>query len=191
MKKSKLEAAETRRRIVRTASVEFRRNGINGTGLSDLMAAAGLTHGGFYRHFGSKDQLVAEACAAAMASVLETTKAAAAHRTANNSGLQAIAESYLSTDHRDNQSEGCPLAGLGSELARGDDSARAAATAGFLKLVDVVAGQYGRTKPDVAKARALVALSAMIGAVTMSRIVTDPELSVAILEQTKKHLANA
>jgi TetR/AcrR family transcriptional regulator, transcriptional repressor for nem operon len=191
MKKSKLEAAETRRRIVRTASVEFRRNGINGTGLSDLMAAAGLTHGGFYRHFGSKDQLVAEACAAAMASVLETTKAAAAHRTANNSGLQAIAENYLSTDHRDNQSEGCPLAGLGSELARSDDSTRAAATAGFLKLVDVVAGQYGRTKPDVAKARALVALSAMIGAVTMSRIVTDPELSVAILQQTKKHLANA
>jgi TetR/AcrR family transcriptional repressor of nem operon len=164
MKKSKLEAAETRRRIVRTAAAEFRRNGITGTGLSDLMAAAGLTHGGFYRHFGSKDQLVAEACAAGMQSVVETTQAAAAHRTAN-SGLQAIAESYLSTDHRDNQSEGCPL-------------------------VDVVARQYRRTKPDVAKARALVALSAMIGAVTMSRIVTDPKLSAAILQQTKKHLAN-
>jgi AcrR family transcriptional regulator len=106
MKKSKLEAAETRRRIVRTAAAEFRRNGINETGLSDLMAAAGLTHGGFYRHFGSKDQLVAEACSAAMESVVETTKAAAAHRPAK-SRLQAIAERYLSTDHRDNQSEGC------------------------------------------------------------------------------------
>jgi TetR/AcrR family transcriptional regulator, transcriptional repressor for nem operon len=189
MKKSKLEAAETRRRIVRTAAAEFRRNGITGTGLSDLMAAAGLTHGGFYRHFGSKDQLVAEACAAGMQSVVETTEAAAAHRPAN-SGLQAIAERYLSTDHRDDQSDGCPLAGLGSELARSDDSTRAAATAGFLKLVDVVARQYRRTKPDVAKARALVALSAMIGAVTMSRIVTDPKLSAAILQQTKKHLAN-
>jgi TetR/AcrR family transcriptional repressor of nem operon len=189
MKKSKLEAAETRRRIVRTAAAEFGRNGINETGLSDLMAAAGLTHGGFYRHFGSKDQLVAEACAAGMESVVETTEAAASHRPAN-SGLQAIAERYLSTDHRDNQSDGCPLAGLGSELARSDDSTRAAATAGFLKLVDVVARQYRRTKPDVAKARALVALSAMIGAVTMSRIVTDPKLSAAILQQTKKHLAN-
>jgi TetR/AcrR family transcriptional regulator, transcriptional repressor for nem operon len=189
MKKSKLETAETRRRIVRTAAAEFRRNGVNGTGLSDLMAAAGLTHGGFYRHFGSKDQLVAEACAAAMESVLETMKAAAAHKTAN-SGLQAIAEGYLSTDHRDNQSEGCPLAGLGSELARSDDSTRAAATAGFLQLVDVVAEQYGKTKPDLARARAMVALSAMIGAVTMSRIVTDPKLSAAILQQTKKHLAN-
>jgi TetR/AcrR family transcriptional repressor of nem operon len=153
------------------------------------MGAAGLTHGGFYRHFGSKDQLVAEACAAAMDAVVETTEAAASRRPAN-SGLQAIAERYLSTDHRDNQSEGCPLAGLGSELARSDHSTRAAATAGFLKLVDVVARQYGRTKPDLAKGRALVALMAMIGAVTMSRVVTDPELSAAILQQTKKHLAN-
>src|ERR1700738_4699391 len=112
MKKSKLESAETRRRIVRTAAAEFRRNGINGTGLSDLMAAAGLTHGGFYRHFGSKDQLVAEACAAATEAVLETMKAAATHRTANNNGLQAIVEGYLSTEHRDNPSEGCPFAGL-------------------------------------------------------------------------------
>jgi TetR/AcrR family transcriptional repressor of nem operon len=190
MKKSKLESAETRRRIVKTAAAEFRRNGINGTGLSDLMGAAGLTHGGFYRHFGSKDQLVAEACSAAMESVVETTKAAAAHRPAK-SRLQAIAERYLSMDHRDDRSDGCPLAGLGSELARSDDSTRAAATAGFLKLVDAVAGESGRTtKPGVAKARALVALSAMIGAVTMSRIVTDSKLSAAILQQTKKHLAN-
>jgi TetR/AcrR family transcriptional repressor of nem operon len=189
MKKSKLQVAETRRRIVRTAAAEIGRNGINGIGVSDLMAAAGLTHGGFYRHFESKDQLVAEACAAAMESVVETTEAAAAHRTAN-SRLQAIAERYLSTDHRDDQSGGCPLAGLGSELARSNDSTRAAATAGFLKLVDIVAGQDGGTKPDVAKARALVALLAMIGAVTMSRIVTDPELSAGILQQTKKHLAN-
>ena len=65
MRKSKQEAAETRRRIVKAAAAKFRLNGIGGTGLSDLMAAAGLTHGGFYRHFESKDQLVAEACAAA------------------------------------------------------------------------------------------------------------------------------
>jgi TetR/AcrR family transcriptional regulator, transcriptional repressor for nem operon len=191
MKKSKLESAETRRRIVRTAAAEFRRNGINGTGLSDLMAAAGLTHGGFYRHFGSKDQLVAEACSAAMESVAEAMEATAAHRPAKKNRLQAIAERYLSMDHRDDRSDGCPLAGLGSELARSDDSTRAAATAGFLKLVDAVAGESGRTtKTGVAKARALVALSAMIGAVTMSRIVTDSKLSAAILQQTKKHLAN-
>jgi TetR/AcrR family transcriptional regulator, transcriptional repressor for nem operon len=77
MKKSKLEAAETRRRIVKTAAAEFRRNGIHATGLSDVMAAAGLTHGGFYRHFDSKDELVAEACAAAMELAAENTVASA------------------------------------------------------------------------------------------------------------------
>src|SRR5258708_8035364 len=66
MKKSKLETADTRRRIVKAAAAEFRRNGIHATGLCELMATAGLTHGGFYRHFDSKDQLVAEACAAGM-----------------------------------------------------------------------------------------------------------------------------
>jgi AcrR family transcriptional regulator len=71
-----------------TAAAEFRRNGINGTGLSDLMAAAGLTHGGFYRHFGSKDQLVAEACSAAMESVAETMEATAAHRPAKKIGCR-------------------------------------------------------------------------------------------------------
>ena len=71
MRKSKQEAAETRRRIVKAAA-KFRLNGIGGTGLSDLMAAAGLTHGGFYRHFESKDQLVAEACAAATESAIAT-----------------------------------------------------------------------------------------------------------------------
>src|SRR5262249_36398535 len=77
MRKSKLEAAETRRRIVKTAAAEFRRKGIRSTGLSDVMATAGLTHGGFYRHFASKDELVAEACAAAMQSLDETAEAAA------------------------------------------------------------------------------------------------------------------
>jgi TetR/AcrR family transcriptional repressor of nem operon len=189
MKKSKLEAAETRRRIVKTAAAEFRRNGIHATGLSDVMAAAGLTHGGFYRHFGSKDQLVAEACAAAMASAGEPTAASACYGVGND-GLEAILTRYLCTDHRDNPSEGCVFAALGTELARSDDKTRAEATAGFLKLVDAVAGQYRRTNPKAAKARALVAVSATIGAVIVSRIVTDPELSAAILQQTKKHLLN-
>src|SRR5260221_13930201 len=72
MKRSKQETAETRKRIVETAATQFRRNGIDGTGLADLMGAAGLTHGGFYRHFYSKDHLVAESCATAVDSVVES-----------------------------------------------------------------------------------------------------------------------
>jgi TetR/AcrR family transcriptional regulator, transcriptional repressor for nem operon len=185
MKKSKIETAETRRRIVKAAAAEFRRNGIHATGLCELMAAAGLTHGGFYRHFDSKDQLIAEACAAGMEAELGGDAACPGP---GKGALKEIAARYLSTAHRDNPSGGCLLAGLGSELARSGDKTRATATAGILKLADVIASDYSRTKPKTARARALVALSAMIGAITLSRIVTDPELSASILNHTKKHL---
>ena len=184
MKKSKTETAETRRRIVKAAAAEFRRNGIHATGLCELMAAAGLTHGGFYRHFDSKDQLIAEACAAGM----EAGMGRAACPGLGKSGLKEIAASYLSTAHRDNPSEGCLLAGLGSELARSGDQTRATATAGIVKLADAITSEYRQTNPKTAKARALVALSAMIGAITLSRIVTDPNLSDAILDSTRKFL---
>jgi hypothetical protein len=92
---------ETRRRIVKTAAAEFRRNGIHDTGLSGVMSAAGLTHGGFYRHFDSKDELVAEACAAATEPAAENTVASACYGAANAS-LEAIVTSYLCPDHRDN-----------------------------------------------------------------------------------------
>jgi TetR/AcrR family transcriptional repressor of nem operon len=190
MKKSKKEAAETRQRIVKTASAEFRRNGINGTGLSDLMAAAGLTHGGFYRHFDSKEQLVAESCAAAVDSLVESLTSALSRKT-KRSGLEVVAASYLSKEARDDSSRCCPFVALGSELVRSDETTRSVATDGFLKLVDLLAAQFSRTRPDVAKARALIALSTMIGAATISRMVTDPELSATILRQTEKHLTEA
>jgi TetR/AcrR family transcriptional repressor of nem operon len=183
MRKSREEAAQTRKRIVTTASGEFRRNGIVATGLSDLMSAAGLTHGGFYKHFDSKDQLVAEACAEAVkTAILERLGAAASE------GAGAAA-AYLSTGHRDSPATGCPLSAIGSELARSDEKTRAAATAGFLKLVEIMAGQFGKIPRAAARRRALVAVSTMIGALTMSRIVTDPELSVEILKVAQKSLS--
>ena len=127
------EAAQTRKGIVTAASEEFRKNGIVATGLNDLMSAAGLTHGGFYKHFASKDQLVAEACAEAVKTILETLAA-----TASEKGAAAAA--YLSTDHRDNPATGCPLSAIGSELARSDEKTRAAAD--LLPLAFLVAGLY-------------------------------------------------
>ncbi len=189
MRKSKQEAAETRQRIISAAAVEFRRNGISHTGLSDLMAAAGLTHGGFYRHFESKDQIVAEACRSAVRSMVDTFAAAAAGKSARRR-LRAAVARYLSTDHRDDHARGCPLAALGSEIARCDEGVRSAATDGFLRLVEIIAAQYEGTRPDLAKRRALAAASMMIGALTMSRIVTDPELSFEILSQANRYLAD-
>jgi TetR/AcrR family transcriptional repressor of nem operon len=184
MRKSKQEAAKTRERIVTAAAAEFRRKGIVATGLSDLMTAAGLTHGGFYKHFESKDQLVAEACAEAVETAICDKLAAAA-----SDGAGAAA-AYLSTGHRDNPATGCPLSAIGSELARSDEKTRAAATAGFLKLVEIMAAHAGKLPPATARRRALVAVSTMIGALTLSRIVTDPELSAEILKEAEKSLAD-
>ena len=183
MRKSKEEAALTRKRIVTTAAAVFRKNGIVATGLNDLMKAAGLTHGGFYKHFESKDQLVAEACAEALETLI------AKLTTAGSGRPGTAAATYLSTDHRDHPSEGCPLAAIGSELSRCDEKTRDLATTGFLKLVDIMAAQFGAAKTAEARRRALVAVSTMIGALTMSRIVSDPELSAEILREVKKSLS--
>jgi TetR/AcrR family transcriptional regulator, transcriptional repressor for nem operon len=181
MRKSREEAALTRKRIVTAAAEEFRKNGIVATGLNDLMKAAGLTHGGFYKHFESKDQLVVEASSEAVETIIAMLKNAEA------AGAPA-SEIYLSTNHRDNPAQGCPLSAIGSELGRGDEKTRAVATEGFLKLVDIMAGQFGKAKSAVARRRALVAVSTMIGALTMSRMVTDSELSAEILREAEKSL---
>jgi TetR/AcrR family transcriptional repressor of nem operon len=184
MRKSKEEAARTRERIVTAAAAEFRRNGIVATGLNDLMNAAGLTHGGFYKHFESKDHLVTEACIQAVQSAIVEGLAAAA------SGGSGAAAAYLSTSHRDNPAAGCPLSAIGGELARTDKKTRAVATDGFLRLVEIMASQFGKIPPAVARRRALVAVSTMIGALTMSRIVTDSELSAEILKEARRSLTD-
>jgi TetR/AcrR family transcriptional repressor of nem operon len=178
MRKSREEAAQTRRRIVEAASREFRKNGIVATGLTDLMKAAGLTHGGFYKHFASKDELVAEATTAALDALLEGM---VAHPTSN-----AAVAAYLSTRHRDDPASGCPLAAIGSELSRMNKKTREAATEGFKRLVAVLAGT---SETQHARRRALLAVATMIGAVTMSRVVTDPGLSAEILRAAEKSLA--
>jgi TetR/AcrR family transcriptional regulator, transcriptional repressor for nem operon len=180
MRKSREAAVETRKRIVRAAARKFREQGIVATGLNDLMKAAGMTHGGFYKHFESKDQLVAEACADAVDASI------GGMGMESQPTINAAVAAYLSTRHRDDPASGCPLAAIGSELSRCDRKAREAATGGFLRLVDILAGKAARAD---ARRRALVAAATMIGAVTMSRVVTDPELSAEILREAEKSLA--
>ena len=191
MKRSKSETARTRKRIVQTAASEFRRNGIHATGVAEVMATAGLTHGGFYRHFGCKDELVSEACAEGMKSLIETVDASATHGGGGKDALRAIVESYLSVKHRDDPSGGCPFVGIGSELARTGPATRKAASNGFLDLVDTVADRVASSDPEAARSRAVFTLCAMVGALTMSRIVDDPDLSTAILEDVKARLLEA
>ena len=190
MRKSRQEAAQTRERIVTAAAAEFRQHGIVATGLADLMAAARLTHGGFYRHFESKDQLVTEASSIALAAILDGLVSAAAGKR-GRAGLKAVVAKYLSTAHRDHPRGGCPLAALGSELARADRKTRIAATAGFFRLVDLIASQLDRTQPAEAKKKAIVAAATMIGALTMSRIVTDEAISKTLLRNAEESLTRS
>ncbi|HTU24834.1 MAG TPA: TetR family transcriptional regulator [Pirellulales bacterium] len=184
MRKSKQETAETRERIVATAAAEFRRQGILATGLADLMSAAGLTHGGFYRHFDSKEQLVTEACAAALASTTEGLQGAAAGKP-KREALRAIVARYLSVPHRDHPQAGCAFAAIGSELARADKKTRAVATESFEGLVRLLAAGFDDLAPAEAEQQAQVAAATMIGALLMSRIVSDPELSRSILRNAQ------
>jgi TetR/AcrR family transcriptional regulator, transcriptional repressor for nem operon len=178
MRRSKADTSQTRERIVKTAASEFRRNGIAATGLSDIMAAAGLTHGGFYRHFESKDQLAVEACRDA----LESMTGGMAARV----DLTAVVSNYLSSKHRDRPENGCPLAALGSELGRAEEPLQAAATDGYLHMVQVIAKSLVDLPAREAQTRAMVIASAMIGALTISRIVKDTAASDAVLSATRK-----
>jgi TetR/AcrR family transcriptional repressor of nem operon len=187
MRKSKVEAAATRQRIVEAAASEFRRNGIGGTGLNDLMGAAGLTHGGFYKHFDSKDQAVAEACGQAIAEIGESLSAVMEKRGAK-APLHAAINAYLSVDHRDNPAAGCPFAALGPELARGSETVRQTASDGIAELAALLKERHDDPQSDDASRDALLALSAMVGAMTLARIVTDDKLSKEILKSMRLHL---
>jgi TetR/AcrR family transcriptional repressor of nem operon len=181
LRKSKLEAAQTRGAIVAAAADLIRRTGIGEASLADMMAAAGLTHGGFYRHFRNKQQLVAEALAAAGDKAIATIG-----RHIAKGGLNALVDGYLSKSHRDSATPMCPFAALGSEMARSGKETKAAATQLLEKLFVTLAGD----SPDREQARsaAIVVLSTMIGAMTLARIVEDGDLSSEILDRVKDHL---
>jgi len=181
LRKSRLEAAQTRAAIVAAAADLIRRTGIAEASLADMMAAAGLTHGGFYRHFRNKEHLISEALSAAGEKAIATIGQKMA-----KGGLKAAVDGYLSTSHRDSPTPICPFAAVGSEMARSRKVTKAAATEVLEKLFVTLAGGA----PDREKARgdAIVALSMMVGAMTLARIVADSDLSSEILDRAKDHL---
>ncbi|AOY91467.1 hypothetical protein BKK79_06280 [Cupriavidus sp. USMAA2-4] len=186
MRKSRVEANETRKRIVETAARELRGKGVVGAGIADIMSAAGLTPGGFYRHFESKDHLVAEACDVASATLYQTLESFVQGKPPREARRE-IAERYLSVTHRDNMSIGCPFAALGGDMARADSCTRQVATDGFLRLAGLIAEQLGGTEASK-RGKSLAAASAMIGALMMSRVVDNEALSQEILQAARDAL---
>ena len=181
MRKSKLEAVRTRDAIVTATADLIRRTGIAEASLADMMAAAGLTHGGFYRHFRNKEHLVSEALHTAGEKAIATIG-----RNMAKGGLNAAVDAYLSTAHRDSPTPKCPFAALGSEMARSGRETKAVATEVLEKLLAMLATDT--QDREEARANAIVALSTMIGAMTLARVVVDGDLSTEILDRAKDHL---
>ena len=189
MRVSREKFAETRRRILDAAARLFREKGFDGIGLGDIMKAAGLTHGGFYGHFGSKEDLQAQALSLALArSVTDWSQLI---DSAPARPLSALAGQYLCPDHRENVGEGCALAALGVDTAREGERVRRALTAGLEPLLALLSNVMpGRSRAQ-RRRKAIVTIAEMVGAIILARAVNDPALSAEILAATAEFIGSS
>jgi TetR/AcrR family transcriptional regulator, transcriptional repressor for nem operon len=172
--------AETHARIVRKASVRLRERGAHGVGVADLMKEAGLTHGGFYAHFNSREALVIEAFGDAMDRSIARWRKTLAELPPEKR-LTAIVDGYLTLQHRDDPGHGCTVPALGAEIARESPKTRKAFAAKLEQLVDVFAEQISDVPPRTARKRASALLATLMGTVVMARIAGNSEFSDDIL----------
>ncbi|MGB8580736.1 MAG: TetR/AcrR family transcriptional regulator [Candidatus Sulfotelmatobacter sp.] len=177
---SKSDKAETHTRIVKVAAKRFRELGLEGIGVADVMREAGVTVGGFYKHFGSRDELVVEALAAAFKDldVWEEHTADMAH----------LLQNYLTEAHRDAPGTGCAMGALVGDMTRGSKSARALYTARVKRSLAFFSALLPSNRRSNKRRRALLILSALLGAINLSRAVSDPNLSREILHGVREEL---
>jgi len=180
----------THERIVEAAARAIRRSGYGGTGVADIMKDAGLTHGGFYAHFDSREAMLAEAADRAGADTVATmTRVAGA--APPDQALHAIIRAYLSKAHVEAVETGCAVAALGSEMPRQAPQVRRAATRRIKEMIDLVARQSPDWGQPGAHERALVTVATAVGALVLARAVDDPKLSDALREAALDHLTPA
>jgi TetR/AcrR family transcriptional repressor of nem operon len=180
MKASREQAAESRERVLDVAARLFRERGFDGIGVADLMKSAGLTHGGFYGHFSSKEDLMAQATARALSDSLDRWKQAAEN--APEQPLAAIARAFLSAKHRDTPGRGCAVAALGSDISRQTGPVRQSVTEGVRQLFDFLSGYMPGRSKAAKRERALVAYASMVGAIVVARTLDDAALSQELLD---------
>jgi len=188
MKRAAIKTKEaTHERIVDAAARAIRRSGYNGTGVADIMRDAGLTHGGFYAHFPSREAMLAEAAdRAGRDSVAMMERIAAT--SPSQRALHAMAQAYLSKSHVEGVETGCATAALGSEMPRQAPEVRRAATRRIKEMIDLVARQSPDWGQPGAHERALATVATMVGTLVLARAVDDPKLSDALRKAALKHL---
>ena len=180
MRYSREHKQETHERIVRKASVRLREKGAHGIGVADLMKEAGLTHGGFYAHFDSREALVIEAFNYAMDRSTERWRKMA-EETPPEKRFAAIVDSYLTALHRDDPGHGCAVPTLGPEIARESAKTRKAFAAKLDEMIEMMADQVPELPRKAARQQAIAALSTMAGALVLSRVAGSGEFSEEIL----------
>ncbi|AWL98453.2 TetR/AcrR family transcriptional regulator [Bradyrhizobium ottawaense] len=186
VKVSRETVEQNRERVIATAARLFRERGMDGIGLVDLMRAAGLTPGGFYRQFKSKDDLIVQAVKRAYKDMSEDI---AGRIAASDDPLETLVRFYVSDNHRDNPGQGCGLAAMAADAARHDDPALRECFGSIVSnyiglLTKVVPRGSAKTK----RSAAITALAEMIGSVVLSRVVSDPALSGEIIDTVSNDL---
>jgi TetR/AcrR family transcriptional repressor of nem operon len=181
MRYSREHKLETHARIVKKASMRLREKGAHGIGVADLMKEAGLTHGGFYAHFDSRDALVIEAFGYAMDRGTERWRKVM-EQTPPDKRFSTIVESYLTPLHRDDPGNGCAIPTLGAEIARESPKTRRAFAAKLEQMIDMIADQIPGVPRRAARKQAMATLATMMGAIVMSRIAGTGEFSDEILD---------
>lgn len=179
--------AETHERIVRAAARAVRQHGYAGVSVADVMKDAGLTHGGFYAHFASREAMLAEALECAGQESLATLGKATA-KAVPAEALEAFVAAYLSDGHVDHAEAGCALAALGSETRRQPAELRHGATRRVKEMADLIARQLPDWPQAEGRADALGVMSSLVGAVVIARIVDDPAVSAAVREAAARFI---
>jgi TetR/AcrR family transcriptional repressor of nem operon len=186
MRVSREQAAKNREHVIETASRLFREKGYSGIGVADLMKEAGLTHGGFYGNFASKEELMAAACTHAF----DTAAARWADMLARDpdTALAQIVSTYLSRKHVEHPGKGCTVAALGGELARMSEPVRAITSAGVRAQIDALAPLMEGGSAHEQRRAAMVAYAAMVGALMLARAVDDAALGDEIMDAVRDRI---
>lgn len=183
MRYSETHKAETRERVLKEAAKEIRAKGPDNVAVAGVMARAGLTHGGFYAHFPSKDALVNEAIGAMFADARTRTERIDANGDPR-AVLRAYVDFYLSAKHRDSRDRGCPLPTLSGDFARSQPATRERFGAGVEGIAGRLAAPLAKLGFADAHAESHALLAQLVGGVALARAVGDPALSDAMLADT-------
>ncbi|MGR9108448.1 MAG: TetR/AcrR family transcriptional regulator [Gammaproteobacteria bacterium] len=184
MKRSKEQTARTKREIIEGAAALFRQRGLDGVSVAEVMERAGLTHGGFYKHFDSKEALLAEAAGAAFEetmrvwqNVIETSQ--------EQNPVRALIDRYLSEKHRKDLEHGCPVVALGGEMTRSSGAVRTIFAEGVRGMIEVIESQLGAQSCSHSRELAVTIVACMVGGMVIARCCDNEKTADSYLEATR------